>query len=156
SKPVQVIASVPCITIPAGKPACDHIEETVLPAETLGKHYIITPPTGPKGTAVKHDVRLYGNKDGTKLDYSPAKPPKCPDTLNAGQVADCDLVEGAFEVTGSSEFAVATFLLGATMYGTLGTMGDPDQSSFAAVEQFRTKYVFLAPNDYPVLWADIT
>ena len=34
--------------------------------------------------------------------------------------------------------------------------GDPDQSQYAAVEQFRQKYVFLAPNDYPVLFADVT
>jgi hypothetical protein len=160
TKPVQVIASVPCIRIPEDKPACDHIEETVLPAETLGKHYVITPPTGPKGTPVQHKVRLYGNRDGTKLTYAPAKPAKCPDTLNAGQVADCDLVKDAFEVTGDQEFGVATFGLGASAYGgsifNPNEMGDPDQSSFASVEQFRTKYVFLAPNDYSVLWADIT
>jgi hypothetical protein len=160
TKPVQVIASIPCINIPEDRNACDHIEESVPPAETLGKHYVITPPTGPKGTPVQHKVRLYGNRDGTKLTYSPAKPAKCPDTLNAGQVADCDLVKDPFEVTGDQEFGVATFGLGAEAYGgsifNPNKMGDPDQSSFASVEQFRTKYVFLAPNDYPVLWADIT
>jgi hypothetical protein len=158
-KAVQVIASVPCIDIPSDKQACDHIEETVLPAETLGKHYVVTPPTGPKGSPVGHAVRLYGNHDGTKLEYRPAKPPKCPDTLDAGQVADCDIVnEGeAFEVLGNHEFGVATFLLGARQYDWSGAdkRGDPDQSQYAAVEQFRTKYVFLAPDDYPVLWADI-
>src|SRR5262249_16204919 len=60
SKPVQVITSIPCINLPTDKPACDHIEETVLPAETLGKHYVVTSPTGPKGAAVKQNVRLYG------------------------------------------------------------------------------------------------
>jgi hypothetical protein len=159
-KPVQVIASVPCIDIPSDKQACDHIEETVLPAETLGKHYIVTPPTGPKGTPVSHAVRLYGNKDDTKLEYRPTKPPKCPDTLNAGQVADCDIVTDAeaFEVTGDHEFGVGTFLLGARAYDWSGAdrRGDPDQSQYASVEQFRTKYVFLAPDDYPVRYADIT
>ncbi|HVJ94644.1 MAG TPA: IgGFc-binding protein, partial [Labilithrix sp.] len=115
-KPVQVIASSPCINIPPGKPACDHIEETVLPAETLGRHYVVTPPTGPKGTAVKHEVRLFGNKDNTQLSYQPAKPEGCPDLLQAGQAADCGLVGEPFEVTGTNEFGVATFLLGATAY----------------------------------------
>lgn len=157
-KPVQVIASVPCITIPAASPACDHIEETVLPAETLGKHYVVAPPTGPKGSPVKYDLRLYGNKDGTQLTYNPSKPDKCPDTLDAGQVVDCDIIDVAFEVTGTNEFGIATFLLGATVYQqTLtDTKGDPSQSTFASVEQFRTNYVFLAPKDYPVLWADVT
>jgi hypothetical protein len=34
--------------------------------------------------------------------------------------------------------------------------GDPSQSTVASAEQFRTRYVFLAPSDYPVLYADIT
>lgn len=161
SKPVQVIASVPCINIPADKAACDHIEETVLPAETLGKRYLVAPPTGPKGQPVSHWVRLYGNRDGTALTYQPSKPAKCPDTLAAGQVVDCELVtkDQAFEVTGTNEFGVTTFLLGAEAYGSplsSETKGDPSQSQYAAVEQFRTKYVFLAPNDYPVLYADVT
>ena len=158
NKPVQVITSVPCISIPTDKPACDHIEETVLPAETLGRHYVVTAPTGPKGQAVRHKVRLYGNKNGTALTYAPSKPEKCPDTLEAGQTADCDLVGESFEVTGTNEFSVATFLLGATVYDPTSKdrRGDPDQTSFAAVEQFRTKYVFLAPTDYPILYADIT
>jgi len=157
-KPVQVIASVPCTNIPGDAMACDHIEESILPAETLGKRYVVAPPTGPKGNAVKQNVRLYGNKDGTTLTYKPAKPAACPDTLDAGEVADCDLVGEAFEVTGTNEFAVGTFLLGATVYDSSGQdrRGDPSQSAYASIEQFRTKYVFLAPNDYPVQYADIT
>ncbi|HVH42809.1 MAG TPA: IgGFc-binding protein [Labilithrix sp.] len=153
NKPVQVLASIPCITIPTGMSACDHVEETVLPAETLGKRYIVAPPTGPVGAAVQHQVRFYGNEDGTTLTYLPYKPAKCPDTLAAGQVADCELVGSAFDVTGNHEFAVATYLLGALAYNS--DRGDPSQTVHASVEQFRTKYVFLAPNDYPVLWADV-
>src|SRR5204863_924692 len=92
TKPVQVISANPCINLPQGKMACDHIEESVLPAETLGKRYVVVPPTGPKDAAVKHNVRFYGNKDGTTLTYSPAAPKKCPTTLKAGEVADCDMV----------------------------------------------------------------
>jgi IgGFc binding protein len=158
NKPVQVITSVPCINIPSDKGACDHIEETVMPAETLGKHYVVTPPTGPKGTPVAHAVRIYGNKNGTRLTFKPAKPESCPDTVDAGGVADCGIVTEPFEVIGDQEFGVLTFLLGARYYDWSGAdnRGDPDQSQFASVEQFRTNYVFLAPEDYPVLWADIT
>jgi hypothetical protein len=38
-KPVQVITSAPCATVPADVAACDHLEENVFPAETLGKRY---------------------------------------------------------------------------------------------------------------------
>jgi IgGFc binding protein len=153
-KPVQVISSIPCISIPEGADACDHIEEVVVPAETLGKHYIVTQPTGPKGAPVGHAVRFFGNQDGTTLTYSPSKPAKCPPTLNAGEIGECEVVDTSFEVTGDKEFGVSTFLLGASVYQD--EKGDPSQTNFASVEQFRTKYVFLAPNDYPVLFADIT
>ncbi len=158
NKPVQVISSVPCISIPTDRPACDHIEESVPPAETLGRHYVVNPPTGPKGFPVSQKVRLYGNKDGTTLTYKPSKPASCPDTLDAGQMADCGLISEPFEVEGSNEFGVSTFLLGATVYDPKGEdrRGDPDQSMVSSVEQFRTSYVFLAPTDYPVLYADIT
>jgi hypothetical protein len=64
------------------------------------------------------------------------------------------VVNTSFEVTGDKEFGVSTFLLGASAYND--KKGDPSHTNVAAVEQFRTKYVFLAPTDYPVLWADIT
>ncbi len=154
-KPIQVMASIHCMEIGNffGRP-CDHIEETVLPAETLGKHYIITQPTGPKGGGVQHAVRFYGNKDVTTLTYSPRKPKGCPDTLNAGEVVECNQVNETFEVQGDNEFAVAAFLLSAVT--SIDKRGDPSQTTFTAVEQFRTTYVFLAPSDYPALYADIT
>jgi hypothetical protein len=152
TKPVQVITSVPCTSLGG---SCDHIEESVLPAETLGRRYIVAPPTGPDSKPVRYQVRLYGNQDGTTLSYLPAKPAKCPDVINAGQVVDCGENKDSFEVVGDKEFGVATFQLSGAAIST-GGMGDPSQSLYASVEQFRTKYVFLAPDDYPVQFADIT
>ena len=85
NNPVQVITSIPCIAIPTNKQACDHIEETVLPAETLGRHYVVVPPSAPKGGPMKQKVRLYGNKEDTVLTYKPSKPAGCPDTLERGR-----------------------------------------------------------------------
>jgi hypothetical protein len=154
-QPVQVIAGAPCDEIPEGIPACDHLEQSVFPAETLGKQYFVTVPTGPTGPPFGHVVRLYGNADGTILTYAPAAPPGCPLTLSAGQVADCGIVKADFEVTGTREFAVGSFMLGGSLVDPNGGLGDPSQSLMASVEQYRTKYVFLAPNDYVVNFADI-
>ena len=154
-QPVQVITGAPCDEIPDSAAACDHLEQSVFPAETLGQHYVVTPPTGPIGKAVGHVVRLYGNFDGTALSYAPAAPPGCPMTLDAGQVADCGVVTTDFEVIGSSPFAVASFMLGGSIVDPAGGYGDPSQSMFASVEQYRTKYVFLAPSDYSVSFADL-
>jgi hypothetical protein len=171
--PVQVITGHPCIQIPPTQPSCDHIEESVFPAETLGKDYVVTGPAGPNGNAVAHQVRFYGNFDNTHLTYNPPTPPPgCPTTLSAGQVVECgapacparvDLSQMSncgvtrqdFEVQGDQPFAVGTFTLGAWVIDTTGSEGDPAQSFAIAVEQYRTSYVFLAPDDYRENYVDI-
>ncbi len=158
-KPVQVITGLPCTDIPDGAQACDHIEQSVFPAETLGKHYIVARPTGPNGTAVGAVMILYGNKNGTHLTYPSGAVPGAPATLNAGQVANLGVVNSDFEVSGDNEFGVAIFQQGGSVVDPNAPSqmqnGDPAQSLEAAVEQYRTKYVFLAPTDYPKSFADI-
>ncbi len=159
NNPIQIIHGIPCVQSPVGTQACDHIEESVFPAETLGKHYFVVPPTGPKGNAPGHVVRIYGNVDNTQLTYPGGQPAKAPSTIGAGQVVDLGVTQQAFEVVGDHEFAVGMFQLGAAMVdpGTPAPnqKGDPAQSLATAVEQFRTKYVFLAPDDYDVSYVDV-
>lgn len=159
NKPVQVIAGVGCITNPLGEPACDHMEESVFPAETFGREYVVTMPTGPDGGKPGHVVRIYGNVDGTKLTYKPTTPKGAPTTINAGDVADLGVVKDDFIVTGTAEFAVGSFMLGGSLVDPTAfeglQKGDPAMSMITSVEQFRTKYVFLAPDDYLVNYVDI-
>ena len=160
-KPVQVISGMPCVNQPFDleKAACDHIEESVFPAETLGKRYFVTVPTGPNGKAVGHYVRLVGNADGTALSYPGGAPPGAPTSLGAGQVVDLDVVAEDFEVVGTQAFGVVTFQLGGSIVDADTApnkrRGDPSQSAPVAVEQFRKKYVFLAPDDYDVGYVDV-
>ncbi|MDB4942024.1 MAG: hemagglutinin/hemolysin-related protein [Labilithrix sp.] len=156
-KPVQVITGVPCIDFPFDVEACDHIEETVFPVETLGKHYVVVRPSSPKAQ-VGQVVHMYGNVDGTALTYKPSRPSSCPDFLNAGQVADCGEVTQDFEVTGDHEFGIGTFQVGGAEVdpdNATGPLGDPSQSFAVTVEQFRKDYVFLAPPDYQYNYVDI-
>ncbi len=154
-KPVQVFAGIPCTYIPTDRQACDHLEESVFPAETLGKRYFVADPTTPSGGTKGHVVRLVGNVDGTKLTFNGAVPPKAPATIDAGQVVDLGIVEGGFEIVADHELAVTAFMLGGTIVDGFGGRGDPSQTNFAAVEQYRKKYVFLAPDDYDVSYADV-
>jgi hypothetical protein len=161
-KPVQVITGVVCMDFPTDVEACDHIEETVFPAETLGKHYVVIKPTGPKANDVGHVVRIYGNADGTELTYKPSKPAGCPSTLSAGEVVDCGEVNQNFEVTGDKEFGVAVFQLGGAKAdpdhdpnSLTQPQGDPSQSFAVTVEQYRKRYVFLAPTDYKASFVDV-
>ncbi len=153
TKPVQVISGIACTNVPAKLEACDHLEESVLPAETLGRRYFVTRPTGPDGQARVHTVRLYGNVDGTRLRY-PSGNPGGPATLDAGQFVQLDSVSSDFEVVGDHEFIVASFQHGAgPMSGA--RLGDPSQSTMTTVEQYRLEYIFLAPDDYAVSYADV-
>ena len=152
-KPVQVIFGIPCVNVPEEASACDHIEESVFPAETLGRRYFVTVPTSPGGAPLGHGVRIYGNADNTVLTYPSGMPAGAPGTINAGQVVDLGQVGQNFEVVGDKEFAVGTFQLGASLIG--GDRGDPAPSVATAVEQYRVKYVFLAPIDYPENYVDV-
>jgi hypothetical protein len=159
SKPVQVLTGVACINNPVDAYACDHVEEVVFPAETLGKHYVVTVPTSPEATPIGHVVRIYGNVDGTTLSYPTIKPVGGPITISAGEVKDLGVVSESFEILGDHEFAVGSFQLGAQLLGKNpqepSDEGDPAQSMATAVEQYRTKYVFLAPLDYDYSFVDV-
>jgi hypothetical protein len=182
SGPVQVITGLPCLNVPDGALACDHVEESNLPAETLGTDYVVAEPIGPNGKVVGHNVRLYGNFANTTLTYTPSAPPGCPTTINEGEVVDCgtalgsicedpntgiydyacgagNIVEQDFEVKGSQAFAVSNFSLGGSLVdakaGAGSQQGDPDQSMAIATAQYRQSYVFLAPDDYEQSWAVI-
>ncbi len=151
--PVQVITGIACTNMPHETAACDHLEESVLPVETLGQHYFVAAPTGPDGNPATQVVRLFGNVDGTQLTY-PGANPGGPAVINAGEMIDLGPVSQNFEIVGDHELTVATFLVGAgPMSGP--RKGDPSQSFVTTVEQYRLKYVFLAPDDYDVSYADV-
>jgi len=155
----------------------DHIEDTVLPAEVIGKKYIVPVPTAYGGKPVGHVVRLYGNVDNTKLTWPEGKPAGAPDTLMAGemvqlpppptgspapQCAGSDLcyTKQAFVVEGDQPFVVASFLLGGDLQvpgfsDQYAAPGDPSYSVLVTPEQFRTAYTFLAPADFMENYADI-
>jgi IgGFc binding protein len=162
NRPVQVIAGAACAALPSttaagDKTSCDHLEETVLPAETLGKHYVVALPTGALGKPVPQTVRLYGNVDGTTLTYSGTAPAGAPTQLNAGQVVDLGLEQQDFEITADHEIAVGMFLLSADVADPddIVSRGDPSQSQAITIDQYRTDYEFLAPDDYDVNFVDI-
>jgi hypothetical protein len=161
--PVQVIAGAGCAALPTMTSSgmttsCDHIEESILPAETLGKHYIVALPTGVFGSPAPQMVRLYGNADGTTLTYPGGAPSGAPTHLDAGDVADLGVLQQDFEVVADHEISVGTFLLSAAVADPNDVVqrGDPSQTQAVTVDQFRTDYVFLAPDDYDINFVDVT
>jgi IgGFc binding protein len=155
SQPVQVIAGSACAEVPDGTAACDHLEESVLPSETLGKHYFVTLPTGPSGTPVPHVVRLYGLVNGTTLTYSGTQPVGSPTKLNAGQAVGLGQVTQNFELQSSQPIAIDSFLLGSTLVDSSSQIGDPSETIVVPVSQYRTRYVFVAPSEYQASFVDV-
>ena len=74
-------------------------------------------------------------------------------------MADLGIVNKDFEIVADHELAVGSFQLGAELVDptteSSKRKGDPAQSLATAVEQYRKKYVFLAPADYEVSFVDV-
>jgi hypothetical protein len=168
TKPVQVIGFNPLTNVPspavAGSGVCcaDHLEETVLPAEVLGKHYVIASPSTHTGGNAGHFLRFVGDFDNTTLQYKPANPPGAPGMLMAGQVVEIDVTAG-FEVLADQPFALVSTMKSGTVQNNCTMnqtatdcfVGDPSMTDEVAVEQFRQEYIFLAPSDFAFNWADV-
>lgn len=160
TKPVQVIAfnallsGVPTAT--DGNP--DHIEETVLPAEVIGKSYVVAAPTGPDGRVPGHMVRFFGNFDGTSLTYPAGMPAGAPTSLKAGEVVEIGPINEPFVVDGGDKsFSVVSLMLGGTKQDPDMDLkrGDPSLTTEVTPEQYRKQYTFLAPLTYLQNYADI-
>jgi hypothetical protein len=166
-KPVQIISFTAIANLPDDTVTnSDHIEEVTPPAETFGKRYVVVPPSSPFGR-VGHVVRIYGNVDGTQLNYPNGKPAGAPDVINAGEVAHLPplsaglpsnclsiaphcIVTEPFTVEGNQPFAVASFQVGGVLQspGTdvVSSQGDPSGSWLQDPSLFRRKYAFFAPD----------
>jgi hypothetical protein len=165
TNPVQVIGFNPLTTVPSlavpppGSCCADHLEETVLPAEVLGKHYVVASPSTHKGTNAGHYVRFMGDFDNTTLGYKGTLPAGAPNTLMAGQIVEIDAT-GGFEVEADQPFSITSTMKSGTVQNGCTTdadcyIGDPSMTDEIAVEQFRKEYIFLAPNDFAYNWADV-
>jgi hypothetical protein len=184
SAPVQAIVANKCTQLPLGIQACDHLEETLLPAETMGRRYVVAVPSSPEGRVFGHRVRFIGNVAGTVLTYKPARPPGCPETLQAGELVECvgeiptytsyedqrkaHIVTSDFVVEANEPFLIVTAQVGNQIifgencvdFGTcplddVHNDGDPALSAPLGVEQYRPDFVFLAPLDYNESYADV-
>jgi hypothetical protein len=144
---VAVFAGHNCTFTPYYYWACDHLEEQLFPVATWGKRYVAAPTNEPGNHP---DIyRVMAGADGTTVSLVPAV--AGPFTLAKGQWAEFTTTS-AFEATGTQPFLVAQFMVGQN-YGDNSSSngsgaGDPSMALAVPVEQYRTSYVFLAPESY--------
>lgn len=156
--PIVTYAGHGCTFIPQDKKACDHLESSMFPIETLGTQYIVSMFHTPHG---EHQwVRIMGLYDNTIVAFDPPVSGYNGVTLNTGDVVDLSDVATSFAMVANGRIAVNQYMLGE--YDTIsdgGTpmpdLGDPSQSTAISLQQYRSTYTFLAPPTYAENWIDV-
>jgi hypothetical protein len=161
TRPVQVITGSGCANVPNETVACDHLEESVLPAETLGTSYAVTVPRTPKGVpdtphGGRHLVRIHSVSGDTSLTFDP--PSISADTVaNEGKALELAGIVEDFTVTGDRPFAVTHYMYGQGEAGDPEGVGegDPSQSIAIPTAQFRASYTFVAPASFDATYVNV-
>jgi hypothetical protein len=157
-QPVMAYAGHQCTYIPQNKKACDHLETSLFPIETLGTEYIVPLIHTPHG---EHEwVRILGLYDNTTVAFDPPVSGYSGAVLNVGEVLDLEDVASSFAILANGRIFVTQYMLGE--YDTVadgGTpvpdLGDPSESAAITLTQYRSTYTFLAPQTYEQNWIDI-
>jgi hypothetical protein len=139
---VQVIGGHECTKVPLGVTACDHLEETMFPIETLAKEYIVVPPvqvpndaaekarSSASSPASRHHPHLHPDQPVNKL------------LANAGDFVEIPTTIAKFVVSADKKILVAQYMVGQD-----GGFGTSDPAMLLAVNpaaQWRKSYLFHA------------
>ncbi len=153
-KPVQVIAGHACANLPSPEiDACDHMEETMLPNETLGKHYVVAYPQAPT-EASPQTLRIGAIEDFTTIRFDPPVLEEIRISPKDGPL-EITFVEDDVEIVADKPIVVAHYLHGTDANYDESVAGDPAQSMAVPIEQFRSDYTFLAPTNYPTNFVNV-
>jgi hypothetical protein len=153
-KPIQVISGHYCANVPVGVQYCDHLEESMLPVDTLGLHYIVNAPavtTIPAGKVQL--IRVIATVPNTNLVYDPPQTGAPTTIANAGGYIEIQNNNASFQISSDQKIMVVQYMEGQNAGG--GT-GDPAMTVAVPVEQFRTDYLFHAPTNYESNYVDVT
>ncbi|HEY1690769.1 MAG TPA: IgGFc-binding protein [Polyangiaceae bacterium] len=157
--PVVTYGGHGCTFIPQDKKACDHLESSMFPVQSLGTDYIVTMPHTPHG---EHQwVRVMAFYDNTKMVFDPPVSGTNGGVLDTGEVLDLPDVSQAFAIHANGRIFVAQYELGefSTLPDDAGVptpdLGDPSECPAITISQYRSTYSFLAPSSYAENWIDV-
>lgn len=176
--PVAAFVGHPCTHVPQDAAACDHLQEQLLPAATLGQRYALPAPQPRNRGADNREGtywQLVADEDLT-ITTSPPIPEldayvasssgktsclaKVDDqriVLAAGESCELGLASGA-TLSASGSLLVAGVISGHNSTGLInyGTQaGDPAMFIAPPVEQFRRDYAFVTPPTFQKTFAAI-
>jgi hypothetical protein len=154
TQPVQVISGHFCADVPDGVTACDHLEESMFPVDTLGTKYIINAPAVTSIPAGKVEVvRVIATGDLTNLTYDPPVAGAPTMLAHAGDFVEIPSTAQSFQITADQKVLVAQYMEG---QDAGGNTGDPAMTLAVPTEQFRSFYLFHAPTSYESNYVDVT
>jgi hypothetical protein len=150
-KPVQVIGAHYCTQVPFGVTACDHLEESMFPYETLATEYIASAPAVPALPNGKtYITRIVATEPSTTLTFDP------PQGVSTFLTSTGSFVEvqtsSDFYVSADHKILVNQYMTGQDFGG--GT-GDPAMALAVPVQQYRLDYLFHAPTNYEVNYVNV-
>ncbi len=152
-KPIQVFGGHECTNVPLNVSACDHLEESMFPIDTLAKEYVVAPPVQvPNSNLDKAQViRVIATEDDTTLTFDPDQPVN-KSLANAGDYVEMSLTTAAFKVSSDKKIMVSQYMVGQSAnYGT----SDPSMVLAVPTEQYRTDYLFYAAPSWTKNYVDV-
>ena len=182
SAPVALFSGHPCTFVPQDSWACDHLEEQLFPAETLGKRYILNTIAARNKNASTNQRegiywRIVAHEDAIittspalntlrTLDTSTFATKSCVESLNdagdtltlrAGEVCEIGLTQ-PLALDSNAPLLIAGVIsghqsTGLTKYGTQA--GDPAMFLLPPLRQFRRDYSFVTSPTFKKTFAAI-
>jgi hypothetical protein len=154
-KPIQVLSGVACASVPFDPAHCGHMEDQVLPIETLGKDYVVPSLYDASGSRIAHTVRVQAISDATAVTFEPTMLTGV--TLARGEVVEIPNVQGDVRVSSSVPFGVTQFVNSRSKQSQNDlALGGPSQITLAPSSQFRTKHSFAASPLYDANFVSVT
>ncbi|WAS93215.1 IgGFc-binding protein [Nannocystis punicea] len=152
-KPVQVFGGQECTNVPLNVTACDHLEESMFPIETLAKEYVVVPPVQvPNDQLDKAQiVRVIASEANTTLTFSPDQPVNKV-LAQAGDFVELTTTTAKFVVTSDKKILVSQYMVGQD-----GGYGTSDPAMLLAVNplQWRKNYLFHAQPSWTANYVDV-
>ncbi len=152
-KPVQVFGGHECTNVPLNVTACDHLEESMFPIETLAKEYLVVPPVQvPNDQLEKAQmVRIIASEANTTLVFDPDQP-VAKNLAKAGDFVQIATTTAKFLVTADKKIMVAQYMVGQD-----GGYGTSDPAMLLAVNplQWRKSYLVHAPTSWVANYVDL-
>lgn len=131
---------------PEGSNCCaDHLEQQLFPVPAWGATYLAV-HSPPRGTEPDY-WRVLAAEDGTQISTVPPIADLHGITLNAGEFRQIHTAQ-SFEVIATAPVLVGQFLASQQSAGVDDVIGDPAFLLSVPVEQFRSDYGVLTPDNY--------